>query len=78
MNSSLLILSYVVGLLLGVILTNVYLNLTCRVAATLKIDKSDPDKDSYMFEVNVPLEELSTYKTIRVKIVEKTPPIVNE
>lgn len=78
MNSSLLILYYIVGLLLGVILTRAYFHITCKTVATLKIDRTDPGKDSYMFEVNVPLEELSTYKTIRVRIVENTPPSMKE
>lgn len=78
MNSILLILRYIVGILLGINITLLYFGINCKMAATLKINRSDPDKDSYMLEVNVPLEELSKYKTIRVRIVENTPPSMNE
>lgn len=66
-----------IGIVVGTIVTNIYVMMTCKVAATLRIDSSDPDKDSYVFEVNVPLEELAKHRMIRVRIAHNTAPNMN-
>lgn len=74
MNSLILLL---IGVCMGFLLHCLYLQVTCKIAATLNIDTSNDEKDIYMFEVDVPLESLTKYKMIRVRIADKTAPIMN-
>ena len=61
-----------IGVIIGNLAQYVYQMITCKQAATLKIDTSEPNKDSYIFEANMPLEDLTKYSMIRVKIIHNT------
>ena len=75
MNSVLLLL---IGICAGIILHNLYLMYSCKRTATLRIDTTNEEKDLYMFEVHVPLESLSKYKLIPVKIAYNTDTDIEE
>lgn len=59
--------SYIFGVLIGAVITNLIVYL--RTAnGTLKIDHSNPERDSYLFEVNDSLNNLSSKKRLILKI----------
>lgn len=69
MNTILLLL---IGVCIGIILHYIYLSFTCKIAGTLNIDTGNETKDLYTFEINMPLDGLTRFKMIRVKISENT------
>lgn len=54
----------ITGFILGVFVTNVK-----KSHGVLKIDKSDPEKDSYLFEIDN-LDEIEKVRWVRLKIVK--------
>jgi hypothetical protein len=58
---------FVLGLAIGAIL--MYLITHCsRAAGTLKIDRSNPERDKYLFVIDTPLEKIPKKKKIILKI----------
>lgn len=61
------IILFILGVVLGSIITNLFLNVV-SAKATLEIDNFNPDKDLYRFNVNN-INDLNTRKYLRLKIV---------
>ena len=61
--------SFVVGALVGVIVG--YFLGRSKTSGILMIDTSDPEKDSYLFEVTCPLDDLPRKKKVVFKRYEK-------
>ena len=58
---------FIFGLLIGSVITNLIIDL--RTAdGTLKIDHSNPEKDTYLFEVNDSLDKLGSKKRLVLQI----------
>lgn len=60
---SLFLLGYVVGILIG----NILIYIRHKVVGTLKIDHSNPEKDTYRFELN-DFDSLNDQKMVFLKI----------
>lgn len=58
---------YLIGLILGCILSNLVFFIRYRCAGVLKIDHSNPEKDVYRFEIDK-LDTLSKRHRIILKI----------
>lgn len=61
---------FAAGVILGAIVANVF-RVLGAASGTLKIDCSNPEKDSYMFEVD-DLDKLSKKKRLFMRIVRTT------
>ena len=66
MNNQTMIITAVVSFLAGVVVDRIVYN-SLHTVGTLNIDKSDPEKDSYSFDVD-DLDKLSTKKVIILKV----------
>lgn len=62
-----LIVGFVVGFVVGLLMMNVINRLLERPAGVLKIDRSNPEKDVYRFEID-DLDSLHKKKRIVLKI----------
>lgn len=60
----------VISFILGVVLTLAKKSLKTGFGGKLFIDQSNPDKDVYRLEVDIPFEEIANNKTLLLKIVK--------
>lgn len=56
-----------IGFVTGFSICNCLFRIYCKIVGTLRIDHSNKDKDTYLFEINN-LDELSTKKHIILKV----------
>ena len=42
--------------------------LSKKIVGTLKIDTSDPDKDTYLLHVDIPFDDLKRYKQVVFRV----------
>lgn len=64
------LLVFIVGMLIGIIVCVITARISRRSAGTLKIDRSNPNKDVYRFDIDN-LDALSTKKKITLKVDNK-------
>ena len=59
--------AYLIGAIIGCVVSNIIFFIRYRYGGTLRIDNSDPEKDVYRFEID-DLNKLSKFKRIRLKV----------
>ena len=64
-----ILISIAVGLICGG-LTSLIFHFTEKSQGVFRINTTDPNKDVYRIEFDIPLAAISTYKTIRLKVVD--------
>lgn len=74
MNNLLLLIA---GICIGILFNHICFLFVCKIIGTLNIDTTNEDKDIYTLNVDIPLESLSRYKTVRLRIAHKTSPNMN-
>lgn len=68
----------IIGIIIGIFAHWVSFNYMYKTIGVLNIDTSNDTKDVYSLEFNVPLETLTKYDIVRLKIASKTSPNMNE
>ena len=59
------IFGYVLGAIVGIV---IYRTWFCRPVGTLRIDRTNPEKDVYRFEIDYNLDDLAFKKRITIRI----------
>ena len=61
---------FLLGFIIGILIGNILLYIRYKVVGTLKIDHSNPEKDTYRFEIN-DFNSLNKQKMVFIKIDNK-------
>ena len=65
--------AYLIGMIIGCVVSNIIFFIRYRYGGTIRIDHSNPEKDVYRFEID-DLNKLSNFKRIRLKIDHNSGP----
>ena len=59
--------AYLIGVIIGCLVSNIIFFIRYRYGGTLRIDNSNPEKDVYRFEID-DINKLSKFKRIILKV----------
>lgn len=66
-----ILISFVVGIIVGFLLNFIF-HLAKKPSGIFHVNMSDPNKDVYWLELQIPFGDITNHKSLRLKVIDDT------